>query len=90
MPTPASPALTSLCWHLDVAVEWCEAGGDGWTIVAEAAAFVAEGAARRLEGVEADRLLVVAGTCRGAAASPSREALEMLRGMADEVRGGTA
>jgi hypothetical protein len=46
MPTLDANRLASLRWHVDVAVEMCECDGETWVIVAEAAAFLAEGMAK--------------------------------------------
>lgn len=50
----------------------------------------AVGMAKGADAVDADRLLVIAGTCRGAAASTSRGAPPILRGAAGLARGGVA
>lgn len=54
--------------HIEWALEALRTDADNWQQLAEASAFVADGA----------ELVGVAGLCRGAAASPAREAVPLL------------
>ncbi len=67
-------ALAAICWHLDVALDSLRAGGRDCVIVLEAAAFLAQTAVADEEPEDAQTLPYIAGTRRGAEASPARVA----------------